>query len=73
MLLRCLSGGSRRQEPWREREGAGRVLEESSLRKRLVLDGRCRDDQVTPFLRVIAKALLTDTRSHERSVRSLRR
>jgi len=69
LLLRSLSVCA-----WRRRE---RVDADSvggnSVRTRLILDGRCRDDEVAPFLRIIEKAVLTDSTRRDRSLRSLAR
>jgi 8-oxo-dGTP diphosphatase len=73
MLLRCLSGGARRHDPRRARGDAAPLLDGSAVRKRLILDGRCANDQLAPFLRIIEKAVLTDCRRHERRPRLLRR
>jgi 8-oxo-dGTP pyrophosphatase MutT (NUDIX family) len=58
LLLRALAA-----DPWRDRgRGAGGPPGRDALRRLLVVDGRCSDEVVAPFLRLAEGALARDRR-----------
>jgi ADP-ribose pyrophosphatase YjhB (NUDIX family) len=55
LLLRALSGGAWRRGPGRTGRGAVPVPGRETLRKLLVLDSRCPEDEIARFLRLVER------------------